>query len=72
MLTFRVFAIGLALVQVWTFRHDIGCGRNILPRDGRRLRAWRQGNGYYGMWSPLYSWALGASMRIIHPSAANE
>ncbi len=24
MLTFRVFAIGLALVQVWTFRHAIG------------------------------------------------
>jgi hypothetical protein len=72
-ISFRVLAITLGLVQVWTFRHDIKDidGISYLDMGDAYMRGdWS--TAINGMWSPFYGWILGASMRFLQPSPAHE
>lgn len=73
MAIFRLVAIVLGFVQVWAFRHgtnDIN-GISYLEMGEAYMRGdWR--TAVNGMWSPFYSWVLGAPMRILQPSPAHE
>ena len=73
MAIFRLVAIVLGFVQVWAFRHgtnDIN-GISYLEMGEAYMRGdWR--TAVNGMWSPFYSWVLGAPMRILQPSPPHE
>lgn len=64
----RGIAIALALIHVWANRYDMNpdaisyldIGDNYLKGD------WQHALNAY--WSPLYSWILGAVMRVVRPS----
>jgi len=64
----RATAIALALIHVWANRYDMNpdaisyldIGDNYLRGD------WHHALNAY--WSPLYSWMLGAVMRVMRPS----
>jgi hypothetical protein len=70
---FRVIAIVLGVAQVWTFRHGIN-DINGIPyvEIGEAYMRGDWGTAVNGMWSPFYSWVLGAPMRLLQPSPAHE
>src|SRR5438034_7378343 len=66
MVIFRVVAIVLGFAQVWTFRHGINDTIGIPYLEmGEAFMRGNWGTAVNGMWSPFYSWVLGAPMRIF-------
>ena len=73
MAIFRVVAIVFGFAQVWAFRHGIKDINGISYLEmGEAYTRGDWGTAINGMWSPFYSWVLGAPMRILQPSPAHE
>jgi len=73
MVIFRIVAIVFGVAQVWTFRHGINDINGIPYLEmGEAYMRGDWGTAVNGMWSPFYSWVLGAPMRIFQPSPAHE
>ena len=69
---FWVFAIFAGGCQAWVGRHTVAeDGLSYIEIGEAYFRSdWK--NAINGYWSPLYSWILGLTLRIAHPSRVFE
>jgi hypothetical protein len=65
---FWIVTLVLGFLQVWANLHRVGAdGVNYLDMGEAYVRGeWNV--AINGLWSPLYSWVLGLTMLVIHPS----
>lgn len=68
-LTFWILGLGLGATRAWTNRFDVmSDGLSYIEMGEAYLRGdWA--NALNGHWSPLYSWIVGAALRVFKPSA---